>query len=165
MTSPSVIPVHLSYDQSLCHPVNSSLTWPSVTPPICPVISLSDRTSMFDCLYNILPHLSDCPLSSDHSSAIFTSPSDCLSPPDHLYDNSHSLLACTSPSGSLTTTSTHPTAHLSSSMIQCMQDSSHSLAVMNGEQSHKAKKFCRAFTNYNLLLHALDVSCIYLSVS
>ena len=46
-----------------------------------------------------------------------------------------------------------------------MQDSSQSLAVMNGEQSHKVKKFHRAFTYYNLLLHALDVSCIYLSVS
>ena len=46
-----------------------------------------------------------------------------------------------------------------------MQDSSQSLAVMNGEQSHKDKKFRRAFTSYNLLLCALDVSCVYLSVS
>ena len=30
------------------------------------------------------------------------------------------------------------------------------------EQSHKAKKFCRAFTNYDLLLCALDASSIYL---
>ena len=36
---------------------------------------------------------------------------------------------------------------------------------MNGEQSRKVKKFCRAFTNYNLLLHALDVSSIYPSDS
>ena len=38
---------------------------------------------------------------------------------------------------------------------------------MTGEQSCKAKKFCRAFTNYDLLLHALDVSTpsMYLSVS
>ena len=33
---------------------------------------------------------------------------------------------------------------------------------MNGEQSHKAKTFHRAFTNYDLLLHALDASSIYL---
>ena len=46
-------------------------------------------------------------------------------------------------------------------MIQHVQDSSQSL----GEQSCKAKKFHRAFTNYDLLLCALDVSCIYLSVS
>ena len=50
-------------------------------------------------------------------------------------------------------------------MFHCTQDSSQSLAVLNGEQSCKAKKFCRAFTNYNLPLHALDVSSIYLSDS
>ena len=33
---------------------------------------------------------------------------------------------------------------------------------MNGEQSHKAKKFHRAFTNYDLLLRALDASSIFL---
>ena len=33
------------------------------------------------------------------------------------------------------------------------------------EQSCKAKKFHRALTNYDLLLHALDVSSIYTSVS
>ena len=46
-----------------------------------------------------------------------------------------------------------------------MQHSSQSLADVNLEQSHKAKKFRRAFTNYGLLLCALDVSCIYMSVS
>ena len=50
-------------------------------------------------------------------------------------------------------------------MIQRTQDSSQSLAVMNGEQSHKAKKFHRAITNYDLLLRALDVSNIYPSDS
>ena len=50
-------------------------------------------------------------------------------------------------------------------MIQCMQDSSQSLAVMNGEQSHKAKEFCRTFANYDLLLHDLEVSCTYPLVS
>ena len=47
-------------------------------------------------------------------------------------------------------------------MIHCTQDSSQSLAVVNGEQSRKSKKFHRAFTNYDLLLCALDASSIYL---
>ena len=51
---------------------------------------------------------------------------------------------------------------MSSHTIHRTQDLSQSLAVMNGEQSHKAKKFHRAFTNYDLLLHALDDSSIYL---
>ena len=33
---------------------------------------------------------------------------------------------------------------------------------MNGEQSRKAKKFHRAYTSYDLLLHALDASSVYL---
>ena len=37
-----------------------------------------------------------------------------------------------------------------------------SLAVVNGEQSRKAKIFHRVFTNYDLLLRALDASIIYL---
>ena len=37
-----------------------------------------------------------------------------------------------------------------------------SLAVVNGEHSHQAKKFPRAFTNYDLLLHAIEASSIYL---
>ena len=50
-------------------------------------------------------------------------------------------------------------------MIQHTQDSSQSLAVVNGEQSCNAKKFCRAFTSYDLLLRALEVSSIYPSDS
>ena len=46
--------------------------------------------------------------------------------------------------------------------IHCTQDSRQSLEVMNGEQSRKAKKFHRAFPNYDLLLCALDASSIYL---
>ena len=46
--------------------------------------------------------------------------------------------------------------------IHRTQDSSQSLAVVNGEQSREAKIFHRAFTNYDLLLCALDVSSIYL---
>ena len=49
-----------------------------------------------------------------------------------------------------------------SHIIHCTQDSSQSLAVVNGEQSRKAKQFHRAITNYDLLLHALDASSIYL---
>ena len=46
--------------------------------------------------------------------------------------------------------------------IHHTQDLSQSLAVMNGEQSRKANIFHRAFTNYDLLLRALDASSIYL---
>ena len=46
--------------------------------------------------------------------------------------------------------------------IHRTQDSSQSLAVLNGEQSRKAKIFHRAFTNYDLLLRALDASSLYL---
>ena len=46
--------------------------------------------------------------------------------------------------------------------IHRTQDSSQSLAVMNGEQSRKAKKFHRAFTNYKILLRALNASSNYL---
>ena len=52
----------------------------------------------------------------------------------------------------------HPQSHT----IHRTQASSQSLAVVNGEQSRKAKKFHRAFTNYDLLLRALDASSIYL---
>ena len=48
-------------------------------------------------------------------------------------------------------------------MIHCTQDSSPSLAVVNREQSRKEKKFPRTFTNYDLLLRALDASSIYLN--
>ena len=47
-------------------------------------------------------------------------------------------------------------------MIHHTHDSSQSLAVVNGEQSNKSKTFRRAFTNYDLLLRALDASSIYL---
>ena len=77
----------------------------------------------------------------------------------------------------------HPSSRPSSPTIHCTQDSSHSLAVVNGEQSHmihrtqassqslavvngeqsrKSKKFHRAFPNYDLLLCALAASSIYL---
>ena len=199
MASPSVIPIHPSYDPSVHHHINSSMTHQSVTLPISPAIRMSDSLSPSDHLYTILHCPADCPTSSDHLSTIYTSPSDHLSPPDHLYDKPPSLSdhplppnhlydkppspsdhplppdclydeptspsACLSPSDSLTTTTTHPTIHPSSHTMHHTKDSSQSLAVVNGEQSCKAKKFHRAFTNYNLLLCALDVSSIYLSDS
>ena len=108
------------------------MTCPSVTPPIHPAISPSDCMSLSNYLYAILPHPSDCPSLSDHSPAIFTSPSDHLSLSDCLYNKPSSPSACLSLSGSLTATTTHLTAHPSSNMIQCTQDSSQSLAVKNG---------------------------------
>ena len=160
----------------------------------------SDHPSPSDRLYTILPCPSDCPTLSDHTSTIHTSPSDhpppshrlydtptCLS--DHLplshclYDTPISPSACPSPADCLTATTTcppicpsSPTIHHTHDSSQSLavvngeqshtihrtQDSSQSLAVMNGEQSHKAKKFHRAFPNYNLLLCALDASSIYL---
>ena len=140
IASQSIIPICPSYDQSIRHPINALLTCPSVTSPISPMISLSHHLSTSDHLYPILPHLSGCPSPSDHSSTIFTSPSDCLSLLGHLYNKPTSLSACLSPSDSLTATMTHPTICPSSStMIQHTQDSSQSLAVMNGEQLHKGR--------------------------
>ena len=178
----SVIPIYPSYGQSIHHPVNSSMTCQSVTPPISPAICPSDSPSPSNHLYTILPHPSGCPPSSDHSSTIYTSPSDhpslpdhlyaqplspsdLLSTHDHLYDDPPSPSACPSQSDCLTSTMTHLTICLSSHMIHHTQDSSQSLAAVNGEQSHEAKKSRRAFTNHDLLLHALDVSSIYLSDS
>ena len=105
-------------------------------------------------------------------------------PPSHrLYDATISLSACLSPAVCLTSTTTHlpicpssPTIHRTQDSIHSLavvngeqshtihhtQDSSQSLAVVNGDQSRKAKIFHRAFTNYNLLLRARDASSIYL---
>ena len=154
------------------------MTRPSVTPPVS---------------------LSGCP-TSHHLHDTPTSPSDHLPPPHRLYDTptrpsdhpppSHRLYdtpispsACPSPADCLTATPTHPpvcpsfpTIHHTHDSSQSLavvngeqshtihrtQDSSQSLAVVNGEQSRQAKKFHRAFTNYDLLLHALDASSIYL---
>ena len=175
MDSLSVIPAHPSYAQSVHPSITPSMTRQSATPPVSPAKcpSSSDR------LYTILTRLSGCPTSSDHTSTIYTSPSDHLPPSHHLYDTptrlsdhpppSHCLYdtpispsACPSPANCLTATTTRPPVHPSSPTSHRTQDSSQSLAVMNGEESHKAKKFHRAFTNYDLLLRALDVSSIYI---
>ena len=51
--SPSVVPVHLSYDPSIYHPINSSMTCPSVTPPISPTIHSSGCPTSSDCSSNL----------------------------------------------------------------------------------------------------------------
>ena len=159
------------------------MTRQSAIPPVSPANHPSDCLSPSDHLYTILPHPSGCPTSSDHTSTIYTGSSDHPSPPDHLYNAPISPSTCLSPANCLTTTTTRPPVRTSSPTIHHTQDSSQSLAVVNGEQSHtihrtqdssqslavvngeqscKAKKFHRAFTNYNLLLHTLDASSIYL---
>ena len=164
--SPSVIPTRPSYKLSVHPPVTPSMTRPSATPPISPAKHQSDRLSMSDCLHTILPP-----------------PSDHLPPSHHLYDTPISPSACPSPADCLTATMTHPPVRPSSPTTHHTHDSSQSLAVMNGEQSHtihhtqdssqslavvngeqsrKAKQFHRAFTNYDLLLRAIDASSIYL---
>ena len=60
------------------------------------------------------------------------SPSDHLSPPNCLYDEPTSLTTCPSASYCLTITMTCLTVCPSSTTIQRTQDSSQSLAVMNG---------------------------------
>ena len=176
------------------------MTHQSTTPPISPTNRPSDCPSLSNCLYTILPHPSGCPTLSDSTSTILTSSSDHPSPLDCLYDLQHSpsghpplshhlydapisLSACPSPANCLTSAMICPFICLSSPMIHRTQDSSQSLAVVNGEQSHtihrtqdssqslavmngdqsrKAKKFHRAFTNYDLHLRDLDASSIYL---
>ena len=127
-----------------------------------------------------------CP--SDHpiSTSACPSPADCLTatttrPPvrpsfptiHHTHDSHHSLAVVNGEQDSNHSLavvngeqdSNHSLAVVNgeqSHTIHRTQDSSQSLAVVNGEQSCKAKIFHRAFTNYNLLLHALDASSIYL---
>ena len=158
------------------------MTRQSATPPISPANGPSHHPSPSDCLYTILPHPSGCPTSSDHTSTP-PSPSDHPPPSHRLYNTSIRQSACPSPATCLTTTMTHPPVRPSfptihhthdshqslavvngeqSHTIHRTQDSSQSLAVVNGEQSRKSKKFHRAFTNYDLLLRALDACSIYL---
>ena len=142
----------------------------------------SDPTSTYR-LYDTPTHPSDHPQPSQRLYNNPTRPSDHLPPSHHLYDTPISPSACPSPADCLTATTTRPPVRPSfptihhthnssqslafvngeqSHMIHHTQDSSQSLAVVNGEQSRKAKKFHRAFTNYDLLLRALDASSIYL---
>ena len=197
--SPSIIPARPSHEPSVHHPVTPSMTCLSATTPISLAQRPSDRPSLSDHLYTILPCLSGCPTSprlhdtptspSDHpppSQRLYDTPTRLsdLPPPSHcLYNTPISPSACPSPADCLTATTTRPPVRLSfptihhthasnhslavvngepSHTIHRTQDSSQSLAVVNGEQSRKAKIFHRAFTNYDLLLRALDASSIYL---
>ena len=164
------------------------LTHPSGCPPS------SDRTTTTYTSPSDHPppshHLYDTPTSpSDHpppSHRLYdtpTSPSDHPPPSHRLYDTPLSLSACLSHNDCLTATMirppvrpSFPTIHSIDDSIHSLavvngehshtihhtQDSSQSLAVVNGEQSFKAKKFHRAFTNYDILLRVLDASSIYL---
>ena len=167
-------PVHPS-SPPICHPHPSIIR--TIRPP--------SRHSVLDSSvrHPTCQSQSDCPSPSNHLHTILPRPSDHPPPSHHLYDAPISPSACPSPADCLTTTTTRPPIRPSSPTIHCTHDSNQSLAVMNGEQSHtihrpqdssqslavvngeqsrKAKKFHRAFTNYDLLLHALDASSIYL---
>ena len=141
------------------------MTCQSTTPPISPVKHPSDCPSLSDHLYSILPHPSGCPTSSDHTSNIYTRPSDHPPPNCLTTTTTRPPILPSSPTIHSTQDSIHSLAVVNgeqSHTIHRTQDSSQSLAVMNGEQSLKATKFHRAFTNYSLLLRALDASSIYL---
>ena len=180
--SPSVIPARPSHEPSVHPPITPSMTRPSATPPVNLAQRQSDLPSPSDRLYTNLPRLSGCP-TSHHLHDTPTSPSDHPPPSHCLSDTPISPSTCPSPADCLTATTTRPpvrpsfpTIHLTHDSSQSLavvngeqsctihrtQDSSQSLAVVNGEQSHNVKKFHRAFTNYNLLLRALDASSIYL---
>ena len=119
MDSPSIIPTHPSYAQSVHPPVTPSMTRQSATPPISPETCLSDHPPTSHRLY-------DTP----------TSPSDHLPTSHHLYNTPISPSACLSPPDCLTATTPRPPVRPSSPTIHSTQDSNHSLAVMNGEPSH-----------------------------
>ena len=156
----------LSFNTSVCH-----ATCPSVI-PTAPTVCLSPRKSVA-----LSVHPTDSP------SVIPTHLSDHPPPSHRLYNTPISPSDCPSPAACLTATTTRPPICLSfptihhthdssqslavvngeqSRTIHRTHDSSQSLAVVNGEQSRKAKKFHRAFTNYDLLLRALDASSTYL---
>ena len=207
--SPSVIPARPSPETSVHPPVIPSMTCPSATPPVSHAQRQSDHQSPSQRLYDPPTSPSDHPPPSQRLYDTPSRPSDHPPPSHRLYDTPISTSACLSPANCLTATTTRPpvrpsfpTIHHthdsthtlavvngeqdsnhSLAVVNGEQDSNHSLAVVNGEQSHtihrtqdssqslavvngeqssKAKKFHRAFTNYDLLLRALDASSIYL---
>ena len=145
--------------------------------------SPSDHPPPSQRLYDTPTHPSDHPPLSQRLYATPTCPSDHPPPSHRLYDTPISPSACPSPADCLTATMTRlpvrpsfPTIHHThdsrhsladvngeqSRTIHRTHNSSQSLAVMNREQSRKAKILHKAFTNYDLLLRALDASSIYL---
>ena len=136
------------------HRLYDTPTSPSVHPPPSHRLydtptRLSDHLPLSHRLYDTPISPSACPSPADCLTATTTRPPVCPSFPTihHTHDSNHSLAVVNG----------EP-----SHTIHRTQDSSQSLAVMNGEQSRKAKIFHRAFTNYDLLLCALDASSIYL---
>ena len=149
--------------------------------------SPSDHPPPSHCLYDTPTRPSDHPPPSHRLYDTPISPSACPSPADcltatttrppvrpsfptihHTHDSNHSLAVVNGEQSHTihhTQDSNHSLAVVNgeqSHTIHRTQDSSQSLAVVNGEQSRRAKIFHRAFTNYDLLLCALDASSIYL---
>ena len=113
-------------------------------------------------LYDTPISPSACTSTAERQTATTTRPPVRTSFPTihHTHDSNHSLAVVNGEQDS-----NHSLAVVNgeqSHTIHRTQDSSQSLAVVNGEQSRKDKKFHRAFTNYDLLLRALDASSIYL---
>ena len=154
------------------HPPPSHRLYDTPTSP-------SDHPPPSQRLYDNPNRPSDHPPPSHRLYATPISPSACLSPADcltvtttrppvrpsfptihHTHDSNHSLAVVNGEQDS-----NHSLAVVNgepSHTIHRTQDSSQSLAVVDGEQSRKAKIFHWAFTNYDLLLRALDASSIYL---
>ena len=157
------------------HRLYDTPTSPSDHPPLSHRLydtptSPSDHPPPSHRLYDTPISLSACTSTADCLTATMTLPPVRPSFPTihHTHDSRHSL-AVLNGEQSRTIHRTHDSRHSLAVMngeqsrtIHRTHNLSHSLAVVNGEQSRKAKKFHRAFTNYDLLLRALDASSIYL---
>ena len=137
------------------HPPPSQRLYDNPTRP-------SDHPPPSHRLYDTPISPSACPSPADCLTATTTRLPVCPSFPTihHTHDSNHSLAVVNGEQDS-----NHSLAVVNgeqSHTIHHTQDSGQSLAVVNGEQSRKAKIFHRAFTNYDLLLRALDASSIYL---
>ena len=156
-TNPSVRP-SATIPTSVRQPHPSVRPSATVTPSVrhtTQYVSLSVTSRLSDCHYDssactsVIPHNSPYPRLEPHPSSR-----------EWEQDSNHSLAVVNGEQDS-----NHSLAVVNgeqSHTIHRTQDSSQSLAVVNGEQSRKAKIFHRAFTNYDLLLRALDASSIYL---
>ena len=178
---------HSIHDSSVRHPTRQSCAT-SVRPSVTVRPSVHHPTMSVRLSY-IPPSVRHTNQSVRPSATVPTSvrhptrPSDHPPPSHRPYNTPISPSACPSPADCLTATTTRPPVRPSfptihhthdsrhslanvngeqSHTIHHTQDSSQSLAVVNGEQSRKSKKFHRAFPNYDLLLRALDASSIYL---
>ena len=137
------------------HPPPSQRLYDTPTRP-------SDHPPPSHRLYDTPISPSACPSPADCLTATTTRPPVRPSFPTihHTHDSNHSLAVVNGEQDSnhsLTVVNGEQ-----SHTIHRTQDSIQSLAVVNGEQSRKAKIFQRPFTNYDLLLRALDASSIYL---